>query len=134
MSIVISVRVSLHLFLLVRNSATLSVALTQTYFSQLTETGVLGANGIPAVSRVGREPKPGHVNVTVHLPNMAAVPVLVLILKTAFVRLDPVQVSVHWILIICLCLIKQDLKLCACASFFTRHSNAHINMFLSWSF
>ena len=41
------------------------------------------------------EPRPGHVNVTVHLPNMTAVPVLVMILKTTFVHMDPAQVRIY---------------------------------------
>ena len=63
--------------------------------TQLTETGGRGVSGVTAASRVVRESKPGHVNVTAHHPNMTAIPVLVLTLKTTSVEPDPAQVSVH---------------------------------------
>ena len=59
------------------------------------ETGVLGANGVHAASRVVEESKPGHVNVAVHLPNMAAVTVPVLTQKTMFAQADFAQVSIR---------------------------------------
>ena len=54
-----------------------------------------GVSGVPATSRVTPEPRSGHVNVTVRLPNMAAITVPVLILKTTFVQMDPVQVRIY---------------------------------------